>query len=161
MELFHQIFGSGSEDITWWQMCARAVLIVLYSVLLFRLAARRIFGRDAVLDIIVGVILGSMLSRALTGNAPLLATLAAAAAVVAMHSVLATLATRVGWFSLLMKGRPTQIVADGAVDWLRAQRADIGEGDLMEELRLHGVADLEDVRAAYLERNGRISVIRR
>jgi uncharacterized membrane protein YcaP (DUF421 family) len=160
MELLNQLFGAG-EDLAWWQMCARAVLIVLYSVLLFRLAARRVFGRDAVLDIIVGVILGSMLSRTLTGNAPLLPTLAAAAAVVGLHSVLAALATRIGWLSRLMKGRPTRIVANGEVDWPRARRADIGEGDLMEELRLHGVPDLQDVRAVYLERNGRISVIRR
>lgn len=161
MELFHQVFVTTSDSMAWWQMCARAVLIVAYSILLFRLAARRIFGRDAVLDIIVGVVLGSMLSRAITGTAPLLPTMAASAVVVALHSVLAAIATRAGWFARLMKGRPTLIVADGKVDWARARRANIGEGDLTEELRLHGAASMEEVKEAYLERNGTISIIRR
>jgi uncharacterized membrane protein YcaP (DUF421 family) len=37
----------------------------------------------------------------------------------------------------------------------------VSEHDLFEGLRLHGVERLEDVKLAYKERNGEISVIRR
>ncbi len=56
------------------QLVARACLIFVYGLVLVRLAGRRVFGRWSALDIIVSIVVGSNLSRALTGNAPLLGT---------------------------------------------------------------------------------------
>ena len=161
MAAFHLAFGTSADTITWWQMCARAMVLVLYAIGLFRIASRRIFGRYTIVDIVVAVIIGSTLSRALTANAPLLPAVAASAAIVALHGLLTAWSARSRWFANLMKGAATRIVTDGAVDWRQARRANIGEQDLEEELRLRGIADAEPVEAAYLERNGKISVIRR
>src|SRR5919205_1813553 len=84
------IFGSGS-DLSWYQECARAALIFVYGLVLVRIAGRRIFGRWSALDIVVSIIIGSNLSRALTGSAQLWGTLAATALLVALHGVLARL----------------------------------------------------------------------
>lgn len=61
------IFGTLGH-LTWWQECDRAIV---------RVAGRRVLGKWAALDIIVSVIIGSNLSRALTGQASLAGTLAA------------------------------------------------------------------------------------
>ena len=41
------------------------------------------------------------------------------------------------------------------------RRARMGKGDLRENLRLCGIADIPDVEVAYLERNGEMSVVRK
>jgi len=90
-----------------------------------------------------------------------LPALAATAAIVAVHSLFAALAVRWGWFSRIIKGRPTRLIEAGEIDWRRAKRALIGERDLEEDLRLHGVSGFDGVEAAHLERNGQISIVKR
>src|SRR4051794_9298062 len=87
------IFGATSH-ITWLQECARGVLIFFYGLALVRLAGRRVFGKWAALDIVVSIIVGSNLSRALTGNAELWGTLAATTLLILLHWILAHAAAR-------------------------------------------------------------------
>ena len=60
------IFGPLGH-LTWWQECNRALVVFIYGLAIMRVAGRRVFGKWAALDIIVSVIVGSNLSRALTG----------------------------------------------------------------------------------------------
>src|ERR1700742_895292 len=53
---------------------ARAVLIFSYGLLLLRLSGPRMFGHWSALDIVISIIVGSALARAMTGIAPLLGT---------------------------------------------------------------------------------------
>ncbi len=161
MEEFHQILGSSPSTITWWQMSARGAVVLIYAIVLLRLAARRVHGRDTAMDIIVAVIVGSALSRAMTGTADLLPTLGATAVLFALHSLIAAIAVRSNWFSKLVKGRATQLIKDGKLDERQARRSLLGKHDIEQELRLHGVTDPASIQAAWLERNGRISVIKR
>lgn len=161
MQVFQQLVGDQGPHIAWWQMCIRAAIIFVYAVALYRLVPRRSFAGLTPFDIGLTVILGSSLSRALTGNAPLLPTLAATILLVALHAGLATLAPRSRLVSLAIKGRPVLLIRDGKVDERAARRARLGPRDLEEELRLEGVADPAEVKEARLERNGAVSVLRR
>lgn len=103
----------GREEITWWQMSLRAGAIFLCGLVLVRIAGRRVFGKWGALDILVAVIIGSNLSRAITGNAPFAATLCATLALILLHTLLvyaAVWAPRVGE---MVKGRPTVLVRGG------------------------------------------------
>lgn len=53
---------------TWSQDCARAVLVFICGLVLVRIAGRRVFGQWSALEIVVSIIIGSNLSRALTGS---------------------------------------------------------------------------------------------
>jgi uncharacterized membrane protein YcaP (DUF421 family) len=119
-----------------------------------------VFGRNTALDIVVYVILGSALSRALTANAPLLPTFAATAMMLVGHSGLSLLARKSEVAARLIKGVPVQLIRDAKIDWGNARRVNIGRGDLNEALRLHGIEDIASVRAAFMERNGKISIIK-
>ena len=155
------VFGAGGGSITWWQMVLRAVLIFCYGVLLFRFSYRRFFGQSTDFDIVVAILIGSTLSRALTGNAPLIPTLAATAAIVVLHSVLARLAWSwdgIGW---LIKGVETRIFEHGRPNETAMRRTGVTERDLLEAIRQRGAEDLSQVETAVLERSGRISVILR
>lgn len=160
METFDFIFGDDPRSIAWWQMCNRAALIFVYAVALYRLMPRKAFGGMAALDIVVTVIMGSSLSRALTANAELIPALAATAVLAALHLAFSWATPRSDTLSRFTKGRPHLLIKDGKVDWQAMHRAQLGERDLTEGLRLKGVSAVDEVSEAYLERNGTISVIR-
>ena len=160
MTLWHEIFGSTTLPLTWQQMVCRSLLIFVYLLGLLRAAGVRPFSQSSALNIVVSVVLGSVLSRALTGNAPLGPALAASAALVAAHKVAAMAAERSRRFEWFVKGRETQLVRDGRPLADAMARRHVTERDLLESLRSSThLEQLSRVEAAYLERSGRISFV--
>ena len=153
------IFGDKTEPLTWWQMCARALLVFVYGVLLVRFGHTRVFGKGAAFDIILSVIIGSNLSRALTGNAAIWEVLITTTVLVLLHWLVAEMAYRNRTIANLVKGKPQILIRDGKVDERTRFHEHIGERDLDTALRSAGVEDISKVRKAVLERDGSISVI--
>ena len=149
-------------DLGPWQMALRAIIVFIIAVALARLASKRFMARNSAFDLILAIMLGSVLSRAITGQSPFYPTLAASAALVAMHGLIAWIASRSGWFGFLVKGHARELVKDGRVISEAMRRNRVGEHDLQEALRVNGsCASVEDVASAHLERNGDISVLKR
>ena len=161
MEQLHALVGTNGEDIAWWQMAVRGVLVFVIGVVIVRLAASRAFGKWSPLDIILAVVVGSNLSRALTGNAPFVTTLVATCVLVLLHAALARAVVRWPGLSTLLKGRSVRLVEDGVLKADAMRRHGIGEGDLRMALRAQGIADVDEARTVWLERNGDISVERK
>jgi uncharacterized membrane protein YcaP (DUF421 family) len=161
LETFHHLIGREADPIAWWQMSIRAVLIFLWAMLLYRAIPRRALGGNAAVDIVLLVIIGSSLSRALTGTAPLLPVIAATALLALLYTVVILAASRIERLGRLLKGRSIRLIKDGRIDEPAMLRAQMGKGDLLENLRLAGTADIAEVQAAYLERNGEVSVVRK
>lgn len=162
MDYLDRIIGSDAESILWWQMVIRGVLIFLYTLVLVRFGGRRIFGKNTGFDIVLGVILGSIMSRALTANAKFLPTIAAATTLVLLHQLLAMTSRHFRPLGKLVKGTEVRLIAEGRILRENLRKVNLTEKDLAELLRLNGgTAEVDGVQAAYLERNGDVSVIRR
>lgn len=155
------LFGAHGEPMGTGQMTLRAIVIFAFGVLLFRYSARRAFGRDSAFDIVMAIIVGANLSRTLTGNAPMLPTLTASFALVLLHWAMSVLAFRSRWFGRLVKGKPQQLISDGALDYETMRQCKITEHDLEEAARINHLDSLAKIHAAYLERSGTISVLPR
>ncbi len=156
------LFGLEAEpkDLTFWQMGARAVVIYLAALVIVRLGDKRFLGQNSAFDVILAIMLGSVLSRAINGSAPFLETIAGSAVLVLLHWLLAVAAFRWHWLGSLVKGTPRLLIRDGTVQADAMRASHIGEHDLREGLRLQGnVNDPLQVHQAYLERNGKISVL--
>lgn len=150
-----------ADDLGFSHMGWRAVVVFCFGVILARVADRRMLGHNAGFDIMLLVVLGSVLSRAINGQAAFFPTLVASAVLVALHHAVATLAFHSHWFSELVKGRARVLVREGKVDRTALERAKITADDLDENLRLNGSVDrTEDVAEARLERNGSVSVVK-
>lgn len=152
--------GLESKEIGALQMGLRAVVVYAVTVAMVRLAKKRFMGRASAFDVILGIMLGSIVSRAVTGNAPFGPALAASAVLLAMHWLFSAVAMRwhgVGW---ALKGAPDLLVRDGRPDARAMQKAHMTEHDLWEDLRGKSVARLEEVAEAHLERSGQLSVIK-
>lgn len=158
-QTFHGLIGAQGQDIGWAQMSLRALLIFLIGLAIMRFAAVRAFGKWTALDIILAVIVGSNLSRALTGSAPFWPTVVATLVLVMLHATLAHAVIRWPRLSSALKGRSVCLIEKGEVNEDALRRHGIGRGDLHMAIRARGLAELEDADAVYLERNGDISVI--
>jgi len=163
MDLFTAIFGT-EHNVSPVQECARAVMIFCYGLVLLRLSGKRTFGRWSALDIVISIILGSILGRALTGSAPFIGTLAAAAVLVAMHVAVAFALARSRMLARWIEGNSVVLVRNGAIDDAARVRSKISLSDLHEALRQDGieVEDMENrVQWLRLEPSGKISIIDR
>ncbi len=162
MNGFEAVIGHGTPmQITWWQMSIRAVIIFAYGVILLRLAGQRAFGRQSALDIVLTVLIGSNLSRAMTGGSPFLPTMAGSAALVLLYYASIHLTQRFDLVGFLLKGQHRYLVRDGSADPATMRQVGISERDLREAMRTEGVEELSDVKLATLERSGHVSVVKR
>jgi uncharacterized membrane protein YcaP (DUF421 family) len=156
--MLEQIFGT-TGHVGWAQECARAVLILAYGLLALRLSGRRTFGRWAAIDIVVAIIVGSSLSRALTGGAPLFGTLAATTLLLALHWLLAQAVARFQWASRLLEGKGVHLATGGEPDRAMLRRHGVSDADLQESVRQSGTRDVSETAAVILEPSGKISVL--
>jgi uncharacterized membrane protein YcaP (DUF421 family) len=160
--LLRLVLGLGleSKELAVGQMALRAVVVYGVTLFIVRLGKKRFMGRSTAFDVILGVMLGSIASRVVTGNAPFLPALVAIAVLVAVHWIFSAIAFRSHAFGVAIKGEPRALVRDGEIDWKAMRAAHLTERDLWEELRRHSLSDLDPVGEACLERNGDISIVK-
>lgn len=159
---FDEFLGLGRpiEQVGVVAMVLRTVLVYVASLVLVRLASKRLLAKASAFDVIVAIMLGSILSRAINGSAPLLPTLAAGAVLLAMQRLLALVARHTRWLGPIVKGGPVLLIEDGQVRREGLRETGLTREDLAEALRLEiGHEDSSRVRRAYMERNGKVSVI--
>lgn len=143
------------------QLCARALLLFFYGVLCMRIAGRRSFSSLTPFDIFIAIVVGSNISRVMTGDIPVLGALAATMVVVILHRVMAMATMRSNWLARFVKGKPDILVRDGVIDESALRRHGVSHDDLAEALRVKGMEKPEDARLVTFERGGKISVIAR
>ena len=154
--------GLGVENLNVWQMALRAVVVYVAAVVMIRVGEKRFMGKNTAFDVILGIVFGSVVSRAITGNAPFFPTLGAGFALVCLHWVFAALAFRSDRFGTLVKGNAHELVRNGEVRQDNMRKSHISEKDLREALRVHGkINDPAEAESAHFERSGDISVIPR
>jgi len=153
------IFGQLGH-LTWWQECGRAIVVFIYGLAIVRVAGRRVFGKWAALDIIVSVIVGSNLSRALTGQASLGGTLAATTFLMVLHWILAQAAARSPRLASMLEGTPIELGRGGLVDQATMRRHSVSQRDLDEALRQSNLEEVGNTRRVTLEPSGKITVLK-
>jgi uncharacterized membrane protein YcaP (DUF421 family) len=152
--------GLESKELGVWQMGLRAIVVYVVTVIVVRLGKKRFLGRATAFDVILGIMLGSVVSRAVTGNAPFLPALVASALLVLMHFLFSGLALRWHGFGGLIKGSSRLLVRGGKIDERNLRKAHMTEHDLWEDLRGKSISRLDEVAEGRLERSGQLSVIK-
>ncbi len=159
MDGIYLVIGPDRGEITWWQMTVRGVLTFAYGLVLIRVAGVRAFGLQSSLDILLSILIGSNLSRALTAGSPYFPTLAATAGIVILYWVAIQLAQRSDFVGLILKGRATVIARNGRADTRVMRRRGVSHLDLAEAIHRAHLLDLDAVALATLERSGQITVV--
>jgi uncharacterized membrane protein YcaP (DUF421 family) len=142
------------------QMALRTIFVYASLLVIVRLGSKRFLGKGTVFDTILGIMIGSVVSRAINGSAPFFPTLLAGAILVGIHWLLAILAFHISWFGPLVKGNAVLLIKDGETRCQGMRQVSITHNGLAQALRMHSRSpDTSKVELAYLERDGTISVI--
>lgn len=149
------------QQLTLLQMGLRAIVIYAIALGMVRVGGdRRFIAKHAALDVLLTIILGSTLSRAINGSAPFFETLGAAFALVLLHWLLALIAFHFDRFDPLIKGRSHMLIQDGEINHAAMKKSHISYRDLKSSLRLKAnLTDPSQVEQARLEASGEISII--
>jgi len=160
MELLDTFFGH-DETQNAWQMAARAAVVFIITLIFLRFSGRRSFGMCSPVDNVINILLGAVLARAITGSSPFVPTVSAALVIALLHRFFTWLGLYSNLLGSLVKGDALVIYRNGQKIAKNMKKCFITDRDLMEGLRLEGVQSLDEVDSAYVERSGRISVIKK
>ena len=142
------------------QVVARGVLIYVALIVILRFGKRRSLSRATPLDVVIVITVGSIASRGITGNAPLLSSIVGVASLIAVHWAISFITRDNTKLGALIEGKPRRIIVNGDLDQAALHVSHMSEEDLKEDLRQSGVLEISDVKLAVLERSGRLSVIK-
>lgn len=135
------------------------VYLVLFAVL--RLMPRRTIGSMGPSDLLVLVIIADAVQNAMSdGYESLTEGLVLAATIVAWATVIDWLDYRYPHWHLA-SAKPLPLIRDGQLLHANLKRQQVTEEEVMAQLRQHGLASARDVVTAYLEGDGRMSVLTR
>jgi uncharacterized membrane protein YcaP (DUF421 family) len=148
-------------DVSLFEMVARGVIVYLAIFILLRVVLRNRMGTLTTSDVLVLVLIADAAQnavaseyRSITDGVVLIAT------IIGMSFLFDWLGYHVAFLGRLVHPQRKPLVANGRVLW-KTLKAELTEEELLTQLRLEGAGGIGDVRAAYLEGNGEISVIRR
>ncbi|WP_303310175.1 DUF421 domain-containing protein [Hymenobacter sp. BT730] len=163
MEELNELLGLHvhSDDITALQMSMRAVVVFFVALAQLRLAGTRAFSSGSAFDMVLKIILGAVLSRAIVAASPFWPTVIAATVFVVLHRLLAIAAYYSDFVGRIIKGKARVLVENGELHLHNLRRTSISRNDLAEGLRdSGGLEATTQAKKVVLERNGRISVIK-
>jgi len=160
MDIINTLIGAGNE-LNSLQMGMRSIIIFLIALLMLRIAGIRTFGKKTAFDNVIIIILGSVLSRAITGASPFIPTIFAGLVMVIIHRVLAVMAYKSEKIGNLIKGKKVILFSEGSQEEQNMRITQISHNDIMEEVRIQtNREDLEGIQKIFIERTGQVSIIR-
>ena len=139
---------------------AATVLYVVYAVVL-RVWGQRIRASTSTFSLVLVTVLGSIVARAMLGDAPtLLGGLTAIATLVVLEGVFGVLRRRFPIAHLRRSDAPVVLVAGGEVREDALRWARLSRPDLATRLRQEGVTSLADLALVVLEPRGELTIVR-
>ena len=115
MDVVVALFGQG-RMLGPGQMVLRAIVVFAIALVLIRIAGRRAFGQRSPFDYVVGILLGAILSRAVVGASPFVATVAASFAIALLHRVIGWACVRSRRLERLLVGAEREVYRNGFDD---------------------------------------------
>lgn len=151
--------GLDPQDFTFQHIALRGTIVFFIAIVMVRLGDKRFLSQKTAFDAILGFILASMLARTVNGSAAFWPTLAAGFVLVGLHRLVALTSRRFHSVGHLVKGHSDLLIKDGVLNENAMRKNDLTPNDVSEDLRLQGAEHPRDVHLAYVERNGKISVV--
>jgi uncharacterized membrane protein YcaP (DUF421 family) len=144
-----------------WELVLRGTVMYWFVYLLFRFVLRRDVGSIAIADILLLVLIADAAQNAMGGNyttvpegALLVATIAG------WNYALDWASYRVAFIHRLAEPPPLPLIRHGRVLRANLRHEMLTLDDLRAKLREQGVEDVAQVKAAFMESDGMISVVR-
>ena len=146
----------------WWEFVLRGVLVYGSLLLLLRLSGKRQVGQLAPFDLVLLLVLSNAVQNSMNaGDNTVAAGLILVVTLVTLNGTLGWLTARSKRLESFIDGTPEVLVHNGVAQEAVLRRTRISRHELMSAIRQVGLSEIDQVRVAILENNGRINVIAR
>jgi uncharacterized membrane protein YcaP (DUF421 family) len=143
------------------ELFLRGTAIYLFLFLLLRVLVRRHVGTLGLTDMLVIVLIADAAQNAMAAEYRSVPEgFVLCGTIVGWSYALDWLGYRVRWIGAVLEPKPLLLIQNGKLQ-RRNMRAELVTTDeLMSHLRQHGLTDVHEVRKAYIEPDGQISVLK-
>ena len=146
-------------SVPWWEFVIRAGIVYFFVLAVLHFTGKRQIGQLAPFDLVLLLILANAVQNAMNaGDNSLVGGLISAASIVSLNYFVGLLAFKSKTVELIIEGRPQILIHNGELFEDVLKREKLSRHELMAALRGAACDNIEDVRIAVLENNGRISV---
>lgn len=151
-----EIFGLQTSV---WELIIRGTVLYFGILFLLRILPRRTGGETATMDLIFIILIAEAASHALGDYSSLSEGFVVILTLVSWNFLVNMLSYHFAAIEKLVSAPPLQIVKNGKLLRRNMRREYLTEEELMEHLRKEGIDNLNDVKAAYVEGEGHITVV--
>jgi uncharacterized membrane protein YcaP (DUF421 family) len=149
-------------ETSWIELVVRGSAMYWFLFVLFRLVLRRDTGAVGMADVLVLVLIADAAQNGISGDYRSVPEgMVVVGTIVGWTWLLDFAAARSARLRRLLQPPEVLLVRDGEVLQRNLRRESMSLPDLLAKLREHGIEDPHEVRRAYMEANGEISVVRR
>lgn len=144
------------------ELLLRAALVYFALLVLLRLSGKRTVGQFTPFDLIVLMLVSEAAQNALiAGDESVTGALVVIAMLVALNWLVGFASARSKTIDALVEGRPVLIARDGAIFEDELRRRNVSVPEFRQAMRREGVPRDEEIRFAFLETNGDITIVSR
>ena len=136
--------------------------IILYLLIIFgiRLMGKRQIGQLEPSELVLSLLIADLAAVPMQDfGTPLVSGIIPILTLLCLSTILSVVTVKSVRFRAILCSRPSVIVQDGKIIPREMQKNRFTVDELMEELRVNGYTDLNKIKFAILETNGRISVL--
>ena len=153
-----EVFGLGLSPL---ELFARGSAMYWFLFFVFRFVVRRDVGAVGVADILILVIVADAAQNAMSGEYNSVTDgFVLVGTLIFWNVLLDRLSFHYRWFRVFATAPPLCIVRDGKVLRRNMRKEYITDEELWAQLREQGISTLEEVKAVYIETDGKFSVIK-
>ena len=138
----------------------RATFVYFYLLIIVRILGKREIGNASAFDLIVALMLGDVVDEVIYGDVTIPQGAVAMAIIGVWHLVNAWASYKSQIIDKLTGASPTILVKSGKIQHKALARERLNEDELWSEMRMMGVDQIEEVKQATLEPNGKVSVLK-
>ena len=141
----------------------RAVVVYLILLIIFRISGKRTLSQTTTFDLVLALIISESIQQALLSrDSSVTHAVLLVIGLVGSDIVFSLLKQKSQLFARVAEGIPAVVLKDGKLQEWEMNRERVDEEDIMEAARLRlGLARLDQIAYAVVERSGEISIVPR
>lgn len=144
----------------WWHFVLRAVVVYVLVMVLIRASGKRAVGQFTPFDLVLLILIGNAVQNGLNGGDNSLTGAALlAGCLIGLNYAVAFVVARNPRVRAVVEGRAVVLARDGRVFREVLRRELVSNADFHEAMREAGCNEIEKIRLATLETNGRINIL--
>ncbi|MFA6939898.1 MAG: DUF421 domain-containing protein [Clostridiaceae bacterium] len=138
----------------------RTIILYTIVIIIMRLMGKRQIGQLQPFELVIAIMVSDLASIPMQDiGIPLLYGIIPIVTMLFIQILLSYIQLKSELFRKILCGKPSLLIKNGEIQMKELRNQRLNLNDLMEELRINGYFNLEDIQYAVLETSGQISII--